>query len=306
MKIRNTKILLFLKSFKKMNAEKLFEKSLSKLGNIVYKLDNKLGLHSDFGFKYSTKPDLSHPENYKQEEKKETAQVEVNNQEKPNTESTNKKEKKEKKETKEKKTENAEEKIDNTNKEVKDVKEAKEKPKKKEVDPNAKLHDSFKDVDFRVAKVVKIINMEGSENLFHCWVDVGEENLREIGCGLRKYGVSAEEFTKLPIVVFANLKPKKLNNIMSNGMILCCENANKKEEFELVRPPLNSTPGEPVFLEGGKPKEQRADFISGNKFGKAIPLLKTDDNCVATFGGIKMFTSQGEVTVHSFKNSPIS
>jgi tRNA-binding EMAP/Myf-like protein len=51
------------------------------------------------------------------------------------------------------------------------------------------------------------------------------------------------------VIVFANLKPRKLVDIMSNGMILCAS-ASDKSVVELIRPPEGSKIGERVQLAG--------------------------------------------------------
>lgn len=51
------------------------------------------------------------------------------------------------------------------------------------------------------------------------------------------------------VIVFANLKPRKLADIMSNGMIMCASNADKST-IELIRPPEGSKIGERVQLTG--------------------------------------------------------
>ena len=302
----------FYKSFllNKMSTTKPFSKTLNKLGNIIAKLDNKLGLESSFGKQYSTKPDLSSVESIVNT----TNNEKENKKDKTTTKKEEKKEKivKEKKENVKQTNENTNNTTNNTNsnkeqtkenKESKDTKDTKES--KDSIKDLKKIDENFSAIDFRVGKVEKIINMEGSENLFHCWVDVGEGELREIGCGLRKYGVSSSEFTDENIVVFANLKPKKLASIMSNGMILCCEDPESKQ-FEVVRPPKDAAPGDRVYLDGGKVLSEKADFLSANKFSKAVPLLKSDNDCTATYNGVKLVTSKGYVHVKKFKNCPIS
>ena len=273
-------------SFRYMNVqEKYFKNSTTKLANIIAKLDNQLGLFNQFGKNYSNvPPNLNEPAVIKEKEAADKVS--------------------ENKITKDVKSAQ-------DNKESKEIKEPKEskKPKeekiKKEENSNIKIIESFNDIDFRVGKVIKIINMEGSENLYHCWVDIGEGTIREIGCGLRKFGVPMEEFTKLPIVVFANLKPKKLANIMSNGMILCCEKVDTKE-FELVRPSAYSLAGDSVFIEGTQPRDKMADFISANKFGKAIPLLRSTNNLIASYSGMNLQTTKGYLSVTKLKDCPIS
>jgi tRNA-binding EMAP/Myf-like protein len=51
------------------------------------------------------------------------------------------------------------------------------------------------------------------------------------------------------VVVFANLKPRKLAGFMSNGMVLCAS-TDDKSTIELVRPPEGSKVGERIQLTG--------------------------------------------------------
>jgi len=66
--------------------------------------------------------------------------------------------------------------------------------------------------------------------------------LRDIGSGLQGK-ITKEELKDGLIVVFANLKPRKLADFMSNGMIMCASN-EAKDFFELMRPPAGSKVGE--------------------------------------------------------------
>jgi methionine--tRNA ligase beta chain len=92
----------------------------------------------------------------------------------------------------------------------------------------------FDDCDLRVGKVVDIKNMEDSNDIYLLKVDLGEQNPRDIGTGLRKY-VPQDELKDKFIIVFSNLKPKKIAGFVSNGMILSSYNQDKTA-FELVRP----------------------------------------------------------------------
>jgi tRNA-binding EMAP/Myf-like protein len=51
------------------------------------------------------------------------------------------------------------------------------------------------------------------------------------------------------VIVFANLKPRKLVDIMSNGMVMCASMSDKST-IELIRPPEGSKIGERVQLTG--------------------------------------------------------
>ena len=61
--------------------------------------------------------------------------------------------------------------------------------------------------------------------------------------------MTLEEMLADKIIVFANMKPKKLAGIPSEGMVLCASNADHTI-VELMRPPNNSVVGERVTLEG--------------------------------------------------------
>jgi methionine--tRNA ligase beta chain len=104
-------------------------------------------------------------------------------------------------------------------KENKVTKEVKEKPAKqpkveKEVKKDNKPKEAslFDEVDLRVGKVLNITNMENSEDIYCVKIDLGEAEPRDIGTGLRKY-VPRDEFLGKNVLVFANLKPKKLGGI---------------------------------------------------------------------------------------------
>lgn len=56
-------------------------------------------------------------------------------------------------------------------------------------------------------------------------VDCGEGELRDIASGLQGK-ISAEELKSGLVIVFANLKPKKMADFMSNGMLMCANNAD--------------------------------------------------------------------------------
>lgn len=108
-------------------------------------------------------------------------------------------------------------------------------PKKTENKPKEDpLISLFNDVDLRVGKVLEIKNKENSEEIYLLKIDLGEGSHRNIGTGLRKY-VSPEEFLGKNVLVFANLKPKKLGDFVSEGMVLCSYNEDETK-FELPRP----------------------------------------------------------------------
>ena len=69
-------------------------------------------------------------------------------------------------------------------------------------------------------------NVEKSKKLLCSQVRMGSE-VRQIVSGLRPH-YTAEEMVGKKVVVVANLKPAKLAGVLSEGMLLCAEDAEGK------------------------------------------------------------------------------
>jgi len=78
--------------------------------------------------------------------------------------------------------------------------------------------DEFKKVDLRVGKVVEAGPVPGSRKLIRLVVDLGGER-RQVLAGLAKW-YKPEDFVGKMVVVVANLKPKRMAGLESQGMIL--------------------------------------------------------------------------------------
>jgi tRNA-binding protein len=78
--------------------------------------------------------------------------------------------------------------------------------------------DDFKRVDLRVGKVLEATRVEGSKKLIRLVVDLGTEK-RQILAGLAEY-YKPEELVGKYVVVVANLQPKKMMGLESQGMLL--------------------------------------------------------------------------------------
>lgn len=78
--------------------------------------------------------------------------------------------------------------------------------------------DDFAKLDLRVVKILTAEKVEGSEKLVRLEVDLGEEK-RQIVAGIGKvYG--PEELVGKQIVIIANLEPRMLMGLESQGMLL--------------------------------------------------------------------------------------
>ncbi|MEZ0320149.1 MAG: methionine--tRNA ligase subunit beta [Pyrobaculum sp.] len=78
--------------------------------------------------------------------------------------------------------------------------------------------DDFKRIELRVGKVVEASRVEGSKKLIRLLVDIGGEK-RQIVAGLADY-YKPEDMVGKYVVVVANLQPKKLMGLESQGMLL--------------------------------------------------------------------------------------
>lgn len=80
-------------------------------------------------------------------------------------------------------------------------------------------YDEFKKLDLRVAKILEAVRVEGSDKLVKLQIDVGELGQRQLVAGIGTV-YEPEILVGKQIVVVANLEPKKLMGLESNGMLL--------------------------------------------------------------------------------------
>lgn len=85
--------------------------------------------------------------------------------------------------------------------------------------------EEFQKVDLRVAKIIKAEKVEGSEKLLKLQIDLGDEK-RQIIAGIQQF-YKPEELVGREIVIVANLEPRVLMGLESNGMLLAA-NVNGK------------------------------------------------------------------------------
>jgi methionyl-tRNA synthetase len=79
--------------------------------------------------------------------------------------------------------------------------------------------DDFVRVDMRVGQVLSAEPVKGSDKLLHLKVDIGEAQPRTIVAGIAE-AYTAQELLGRKVVIVANLQPRKLRGIESNGMIV--------------------------------------------------------------------------------------
>ena len=79
--------------------------------------------------------------------------------------------------------------------------------------------DDFVKVDMRVGKVLTAEPVKGADKLLHMSVDVGEAKPRSIVAGIAE-AYRPEDLIGRKVVIVANLQPRKLRGIPSDGMIV--------------------------------------------------------------------------------------
>jgi len=291
------------------SVKEIFKESIDKLNSILMYLDHQLGtvsltqeeVQSLGGVKNEVEPlhtileeqkgqDKKNKKKEKPKEAKEEKHIEENKEEKPEEKPKEKKEKKNKK--KEEKKEGEEPKKE----------EKKKHEQKKAMEPK----EIFKLCDLRVGYVEECTILEGFNDIYSLIVDLGEENKRQIGTGLRNH-VPIDKIKNTKIVVFSNLKPKKFGkDFESNGMILTSSLKDGENKiYELIRPDENAKPGEKVYLDGTELDPKKEATISPKRFGQILDNLKTNDECFCLYDGTKLRTESGYVTA-PLKNAPIS
>ena len=103
----------------------------------------------------------------------------------------------------------------------------KEKPEEKVVDIEAKpeiTFDDFAKLQFQVGEVIACEAVKKSKKLLCSQVKIGSQ-VRQIVSGIKAY-YTPEEMVGKKVMVVTNLKPAKLAGILSEGMILCAEDAD--------------------------------------------------------------------------------
>jgi methionyl-tRNA synthetase len=85
--------------------------------------------------------------------------------------------------------------------------------------------EDFAKVDLRVGLVKSAKKVENTDKLMHLTVDIGEAEPRSIVAGIAK-SYEPEGLIGRKVVIVANLKPRKMRGIESNGMIVAATGEN--------------------------------------------------------------------------------
>ena len=82
--------------------------------------------------------------------------------------------------------------------------------------------DDFAKLEFKVGTVLEASDIEGSERLLKLIVDLGEEEPRQILSGIKQW-YAPEDLIDKQFVFIANLEPRMMMGLESQGMILAAD-----------------------------------------------------------------------------------
>ena len=98
--------------------------------------------------------------------------------------------------------------------------------------------DEFQKSDLRVGKIVSAERVEGSEKLLKLQVDIAEPEPRQILSGIAK-AYAPEDIVGKSVVIIANLEPRMMMGMESNGMLLA---AHGEDGAAVIIRPVGEVP----------------------------------------------------------------
>lgn len=181
--------------------------------------------------------------------------------------------------------------------------EAKENKKSDKGDPNDNKKKPEKEADakdkevsvtllkIQVGLVLKASKHPSADSLLVEEINVGESKPRQVVSGLAKY-ISPEQMTNRYVLLITNLKPAKLRDVVSEGMVLCASNQDHTA-VEPVIVPEGAKVGECITFLGHEGKPEDVLNPKKKQLEKITPHLFTDASGLATFEGVPFMTSAG-------------
>lgn len=98
----------------------------------------------------------------------------------------------------------------------------------------------FKKIELKVAQIKSVEEIPGKDKLYRLEIDIGEDKPRTLVAGLKPF-YSKDQLKGKQIIVVANLDPKPLGGLVSQGMLLATH--NKKGGYSVVTVEEPVTPG---------------------------------------------------------------
>jgi methionyl-tRNA synthetase len=101
--------------------------------------------------------------------------------------------------------------------------------------------EQFKEMDIRIGEVLEVEEVEGADKLYLLTVDIGDET-RKLIAGIKPW-YTREDLVGKNVVILANLEPKVIRGVESNGMVLATLSEGK---LSILTTDRESKPGSKV------------------------------------------------------------
>jgi len=88
--------------------------------------------------------------------------------------------------------------------------------------------EDFAKLDLRTATIKKIEEIPEADKLYKLTIDVGELGERTICAGIKQH-YNKEDLVGKQIIIIANLEPRKMRGIESQGMLLAAVSESEKQ-----------------------------------------------------------------------------
>lgn len=107
--------------------------------------------------------------------------------------------------------------------------------------------DDFHKLDIKVGHILSAEKIEGADKLLKLSVDMGEEKPRQIVSGISMYFPDTEKLVGKKCAFAANLEPRVIRGLESQGMILAVSGGEGDSSFfSLLETEKNVFPGSSV------------------------------------------------------------
>jgi len=108
-------------------------------------------------------------------------------------------------------------------------------------------YEQFSKIKMKVGRIIGIEDIQGKDKLYLLKVDIAESEPRILFAGIKQH-YTKEQLKNKFVIVVANLEPKKMGNIASNGMLLAAvTEVDGKEHIALAVPDKEIAVGSDVM-----------------------------------------------------------
>jgi methionyl-tRNA synthetase len=155
----------------------------------------------------------------------------------------------------------------------------------------------FSKLDIRIGEIEEVYDHPEADRLYVEKINIGGE-VRQIVSGLRDH-YAKQDLEGRKILVLCNLKPRKLRNVESAGMVLCAKAPDGASTVELVDPPEDGSVGDRVTLPGeeGFPPLGAKAVAKQKVWDQVSQEFGTNEQRVVCYGGNPIVSPSGKPIV---------